>query len=250
MTRLLVPGTPLGLGEVVIPKQLARHAAVVRSKSGDALELLDLEGTIAVGRLVRWHKGACVVEVLHLERERGEPPGPLVLALAILHTEAFSWAVEKATELGATCIQPVICARVQGRDHCGRSDRWRRVAAAAVAQCGRSRPPEVREPAPLDEVVHGAVGFRLVADPQTGGEVAGSVAAAGGATVLVGPEGGFTSDEVEKLQKAGFAGLWLGPRTLRAETAAVAALTLAQRELGWLLRPHFSCQGEMSSRKS
>ena len=234
VTRLIVPGEELRPGVLIISKSAAHHAWVARVKPGEHIELLDLRGAVGAAVLVRWEKGACVVEVHDIVHERGEPPGPLVLALGVLHTEAFAWAVEKATELGATRIQPVLCARVQRRDHGARGDRWRRLAAAAVAQCGRSRPPEVVEPRPLAEVVSAAVGARWLADFEGEAEETSELDVAAGATVLVGPEGGFTADEVHYARAAGFARLWLGPRTLRAETAALAALTLAQHRLGWL----------------
>lgn len=234
VTRLIVSGGPLRPGVLVVPKDAARHAWVARVRPGERLEVLNLQGAVASAVLVGWQQGACVVEIGEVERERGEPPGPLVLALGVLHTEAFSWAVEKATELGATAIQPVLCARVQRRDHRARGARWQRIAAAAVAQCGRSRCPEVLQPRPLAEVCSAAVGARWFADFEPEGERVVKGDSAAGATVLVGPEGGFTADEVQRVRAAGFSGLWLGPRTLRAETAALAALVLAQQRLGWL----------------
>lgn len=234
VTRLVLPGQALGPGIVVVPEHAARHARVTRVRPGDPLELLNLDGAVARATLVRWEMGACVVDVVEVVQERGEPPGPLVLALGLLHTEAFSWAVEKVTELGATHIQPVLCMRVQGPAHRVRGERWQRIAAAAVAQCGRARPPTVLDPLPLSEVCSSAVGVRLFADPECRVEGSRRDETDGGATVLVGPEGGFTPDEVQLIARAGFSSLWLGPRTLRAETAALAALALAQHHLGWL----------------
>jgi 16S rRNA (uracil1498-N3)-methyltransferase len=128
---------------------------------------------------------------------------------------------------------PVICGRVQGGQHSGRVERWQRIADSAVAQCGRSRPPAVGGPQALSDFLAGSCGRRLAALP---GEAmpAAFRPDAGGITVLVGPEGGFTDEEVGRIFTAGFAGLPLGPRTLRAETAAAAALTLAQSLAGWL----------------
>lgn len=234
MTRLIVTGVRLQPGRVWVPAEAAKHARVARVKPGEPVELLDLAGGVATGTLVRWEGSACEVDILLVEQGRGEPPAPLVLALGVLHTEAFSWAVEKATELGATVIQPVLSERVQRRDHRGRSERWRRVAAAAVAQCGRSKAPAVNDPVPLAAVCSEAGGVRLLADLGGVGGSFPSPKGGGGATVLVGPEGGFTPAEVELIRSAGFVGLWLGPRTLRAETAAVVALALAQYQLGWL----------------
>ena len=233
VTRLVVAGAALAVGTVRVPAETAHHARVARVMPGDPVEVLDLVGTVGIGTLTRWDGGTCVVEVERVEYGRGEPPAPLVLGLAALHTQAFDWAVEKATELGATAIVPVLAARVQGGRHATRVERWQRLADAAVAQCGRSRPPRVCLPLPLDGFAGTAHGVRFVAD--RGAPVPRPVATgADGVTVLVGPEGGFTADELAAVRAAGFAGLPLGPRTLRAETAAVAALTVAQHLAGWL----------------
>jgi 16S rRNA (uracil1498-N3)-methyltransferase len=231
-TRLIVEGVELACGELIVPAPAARHARVARVVAGEAVELLDLAGTIGIGRLVAWERDACRVAVESVVHERGEPPEPLRLALAVLHTAAFDWAVEKATELGATQIVPVISARTQRERRADRPVRWRRVAAAAVAQCGRSRLPAIGEPLGLGEAIAGAAGLRAVADP-TGAN--GPLSSSGaGVTLLVGPEGGFTDDERDQILAAGFCAVALGPRTLRAETAAVAALAIVQARLGWL----------------
>lgn len=233
VTRIVVPPESLAVGEVVVPESAARHARVARVREGDGIELLDLAGTVAVGRLVRWEGKGCLVRVESLVAGRGEPPEPLVLGLGLLHTGAFDWAVEKATELGATEIVPVLAARVQRKAAAARTERWERIAAAAVAQCGRSRPPVVRAPAGFAAFLDGAAGARVIADFDE--TTAGEALATGGRgiVVLVGPEGGFTGEEVERAIEAGFRRLALGPRTLRAETAAVAALAVAQHRAGW-----------------
>ena len=233
VTRLVMQGVALAPGMIRVPAEAAHHARVTRVVPGDAVEVLDLAGAVAIGTLARWEGKACVVEVARVERERGEPPAPLVLGLAALHTQAFDWAVEKATELGATAIVPVLAERVQGGQHGARVERWQRIADAAVAQCGRSRSPRIGEPAALAGFAAAASGVRLVADPGAGMPKA-FAPGAGGMTVLVGPEGGFADEELAAVRAAGFVGLPLGPRTLRAETAAVAALTLAQSLAGWL----------------
>jgi len=233
VTRLVMHGAGLAPGEIRVPEDAAHHARVTRVAAGDPVEVLDLAGVVAIGTLARWDGKVCVVEVARVERGRGEPPAPLVLGLAVLHTQAFDWAVEKATELGATAVAPVLAARVQGGRHGARVERWQRLADAAVAQCGRSRPPRVAEPASLAEFVAAARGVRLIAD--LGAPMPSTFApGADGVTLLVGPEGGFTDEELVAVRAAGFAGLPLGPRILRAETAAVAALTLAQDLAGWL----------------
>jgi 16S rRNA (uracil1498-N3)-methyltransferase len=233
VTRLVLPGAVLAPGSVRITAEAAHHARVARVAPGEAVEVLNLDGLVGVGTLTRWEGRSCWVDVQEVARERGEPPAPLVLGLAVLHTQAFDWAVEKATELGATAVVPVTSQLVQGGKHGARVPRWCRIAAASVAQCGRSRAPEVHEPRALENFLAESRGVRLVADPHAAPPEWLEVGAAG-ITVLVGPEGGFTDEEREAIRASGFAGLLLGPRILRAETAAVAALTMAQSLAGWL----------------
>ncbi|MCS7182079.1 MAG: 16S rRNA (uracil(1498)-N(3))-methyltransferase [Thermoanaerobaculum sp.] len=234
MTRLVLSGWPLQVGTLHIPKEAAHHARVNRVAVGEPVEVLNLVGQVGEGYLATWNPdGSCQVRVERVLAGRGEPPVPLVLALAVLHTQAFDWAVEKATELGATEIRPVLSARVQGRHHQERVRRWQRVAAAAVAQCGRSRCPQVLAPQELKELLATAQGLRVVADPSGQGVESLRVLEPEAVVVLVGPEGGFTSAELDAIGRSGFQPLYLGPRTLRAETAAAAALSLVQAALGW-----------------
>ncbi len=233
VTRLALPGRPIAPGAVRVPPPAARHARVARVAAGDAVEVVNLAGAVGIGRLSRWEAGSCGVEIERVENGRGEPPAPLVLGLGILHTQAFDWAVEKATELGATAVVPLLCGRVQGGRHGARVARWQRIADAAVAQCGRSRSPGVAEPLALAAFIASTRGVRLVAEPGAPLPEARSPGPEG-LTVLVGPEGGFADDEAAAIHAAGFVALPLGRRTLRAETAVLAALTLAQALAGWL----------------
>jgi 16S rRNA (uracil1498-N3)-methyltransferase len=232
-TRLVLPGAALTPGELLVPREVARHALVARVAPGEPIEVLNLTGVVGIGVLLCWEGTSCRVTIERLERERGEPPAALVLALSLLHTAAFDWAVEKATELGATCIVPVLAQRCQGGGHAARCARWQRVATAAVAQCGRTRAPEVRPPQPLAAVFDNPVGVRVVAEVGAPSPVALRTAK-DGITLLVGPEGGFTAEEGAAIRTAGFIALPIGPRTLRAETAATAGLALVQSLAGWL----------------
>jgi len=236
LTRLLLPGRPIVAGRQRVPPEVARHAVVNRVGPGDLVELCDLAGTVGIARVLAWQGKACEVEVVEIVSGRGELPVPVVLALAVLHSQAFDWAVEKATELGVSEIVPVLTARVQGTRHEGRVERWQRIADAAVSQCGRSLAPAVRAPQPLQVVIDSRSSFtRLVADPVA--VALPALPAERGILVLIGPEGGFDDDECDRIRAAGFAGLPLGSRTLRAETAAVAALSVAQALAGLFVSP-------------
>jgi 16S rRNA (uracil1498-N3)-methyltransferase len=229
----VLPGAALTPGELLLPREVARHALVARVAPGEPIEVLNLAGVVGIGVLLRWEGHSCRLTIEQIERERGEPPAALMLALGMLHTAAFDWAVEKATELGATSIVPVLAQRCQGRVRAARCARWQRIAVAAVAQCGRTRVPEVRPPRPLAALLDNVVGARVVAEVGSTSPAA-LPSTKDGIALLVGPEGGFTAGESEAIRAAGFVSLPLGPRPLRAETAALAGLALVQSLAGWL----------------
>ncbi|MBC7186843.1 MAG: 16S rRNA (uracil(1498)-N(3))-methyltransferase [Calditrichaeota bacterium] len=166
----------------------------------------------------------------------GEPRLRLTLAASPLRGERFDFLVEKGTELGVSRFVPLCTAR-SGRLAENRIDRWRRVALAAMKQCGRSVLPEITDPCTLPQALDLLSGakLRLVAHEGDGCEPLVTVllglrrATISEAALLVGPEGGFTAEEVEAAVAGGFTAVSLGSRRLRAETAAVvgAALVLA-----------------------
>lgn len=215
---------------VALPESAAHHALrVLRMREGDAVTLFDGTGgewraTIAsAGK-----RGATVRVDAHLAIER-ESPLSLRLAIAMLATDAMDYAVRKAVELGAAVIDPVVAARSQGASRTGRADHWRRIVVAACEQCGRNRVPPVAAPQPFDA-------WLAARDPARAGVVlvpgaSGTFAAfrdAAAVDVLVGPEGGFESREVDAAVRAGLHPVAMGPRVLKAETACVAALAALQ----------------------
>jgi 16S rRNA (uracil1498-N3)-methyltransferase len=165
-----------------------------------------------------------------LPRTDADPRSPLVLAIALADLPRLDLVVEKATELGATAIWAFVAERSQTRDvSASRRDRWRRIGRAACEQCGRTVPPEIDAPLSLQ-----ALGDRIEATPgavlldPAGPRWDGSPPAdERGRIVVVGPEGGLTGTERADLCARGAAPLSLGPRILRFETAAIAALAWA-----------------------
>ncbi len=172
--------------------------------------------------------------------ERLRPPSPepdLWLLFAPIKRARLGWLVEKATELGAAMLLPVVTARTQG----DRLNPARLVAevVAAAEQCERLSVPEMRAPEPLDRVLAAWPAGRrlLVCDESGGGEpiaaALASLAPSRPMAVLVGPEGGFTETELDALGKLAFVTrVGLGPRVLRAETAVLAALAVFQAIAG------------------
>jgi len=146
------------------------------------------------------------------------------LAFAPVKRAQTDWLVEKATELGAARLMPVITRRtVVDRV---KLERLQAIAIEAAEQCGRTRLPEIAEPVKLDTLLgQREAGRTLYFADENGGEPVRSAFRAGPAMVLVGPEGGFTDEERAAVRAApGSTAISLGPRILRAETAALAAL--------------------------
>lgn len=164
------------------------------------------------------------VELLVAERTRErETLPPLTLAFAPVKRAPLDWLVEKATELGVARLQPVLTQRtVVDRVNL---ERLRLIGIEAAEQCGRTRLPLIGDPQKLDRFLAEASGRLLFAD-ETGGVPLLSVLGAGETIILTGPEGGFTPEERSRILSAGAVGTSLGPRILRAETAALAAVSL------------------------
>jgi 16S rRNA (uracil1498-N3)-methyltransferase len=162
-----------------------------------------------------------------------ESPLAVVLAQGISSGERMDYTVQKSVELGVTVIQPLLTQRSVVRLTGERADKrvahWQAVAAAACEQCGRNRVPEVL---PVQSLTHwlGTLrgGVRYLLSPQAPNRLRELTRPADAITLLVGPEGGWDSTESAAAQTTGFAPLALGPRVLRTETAAVAALAAMQ----------------------
>jgi 16S rRNA (uracil1498-N3)-methyltransferase len=147
--------------------------------------------------------------------------------------ERMDWLVEKATELGAASIQPLLTARailrVAGERAQKKKEHWEAIAAAASEQSGRNRLPAVHEPRAYAEWLRQPLPeckFVLSLDAHAARLSSERLASRKECLVLSGPEGGLDAREEEAAVSAGFARVSLGPRTLRAETAPLAALSL------------------------
>ena len=220
MIRILVdPDGELRDGE-------AHHLQVRRAEPGETVEVRDGEGLVARGTLRRVGK-LWRVEVD--ARERAPSPPPLVLAVGAGDRERFAWVVEKATELGVTAVIPLESERTAGvgtRLRPQHLERLRRHALEAVKQSGAAWATRVEEPVALDTIVAlQPGGARWLADVD--GQVAPPVLSDEPLTVVIGPEGGFTAGERDRLLAAGFDPIRLGAHTLRFETAAIAAAAAA-----------------------
>jgi 16S rRNA (uracil1498-N3)-methyltransferase len=204
----------------------AHHLQVRRVEPGETVELRDGEGLIGSGTLRRNGK-TWVVEPGATERVA--PPAPLVLAVGAGDRERFAWLMEKASELGVTTVIPLECERSAGvatRVRSQHLERLRRHALEAVKQSGAAWATRVDEPMALDALVgQPPDGTRWLAD--AAGAAAPATLVDSPVTVVIGPEGGLTPAERERVLAAGFDAVRLATHTLRFETAAVAAAAAA-----------------------
>jgi len=223
--------------EIALPDEVAHHAVrVTRLAAGDALVLFDGVGGEYAARLAAIDKRGARVCIDAFDPVERESPLAVTLHLAIIANDAMDFAVRKAVELGARTIVPVVTARSAplpaGERTARRLAHWRQIAVAACEQCGRNRIPAIELPQPLAGARF-AEGQPVYACTPAGGRTPAAHAPLPQAcAVVVGPEGGLTDAELAGLLAGGAIPLALGPRILRAETAAVAALVLLQARWG------------------
>ncbi len=222
-------------------------ATVLRKRSGDRVQVVD-SGGVAFGATLdvesRDGRDVRVRATLDERLDRGDAETALrvTIAQAVPKGQKMDLVVEKATELGAHAIVPVRSARVIGHDtSAGKVERWRRIAKSAAQQSGRVRIPAVADVHDWDALLATFARYDRVYVPWELAEPAplravfeGAPAGAGSVLVVIGPEGGFSADEVQRARDAGATAVSLGRRILRTETAALvvlAALLYARGEL-------------------
>ena len=259
LTRVFVDAD-LSSGSIVeLARDSAAHVAkVLRARSGDELVLFNGDGREFIGA-IETVKGSRVLASIGAVRivDR-ESPFKVTLVQCVPRGDRMDFIVQKATELGVMRIVPVLSqrsvVRLDPAQAASKQAHWRAVAISACEQCGRNRLPALEAPVPLLNYLGSAIdaasnhlrmvlepdhaekspraGFesRETADPVAGLPVAGT--AVSGALIAIGPEGGFAAEELEAFDLSSFSRLGLGPRVLRTETAAIAAIALLQARFG------------------
>jgi len=219
--------------ELTLDGPEAHHLAhVLRLSPGAEVTLFDGEGSEAVAEVVRVGKRDVTLRPLSVTEVPESLPVPLTLAVAPPKGDRFRWLVEKATEIGVTRLVPLLTRRTVVDPRDGKLDKLRHTVIAACKQSGRSRLMEISDPAKLESFLATQTENARHVLLHPGGPPLGSMelADAAGVTLLIGPEGGFTNEEVEQAVAAGAAIASLGRTILRTETAGIAAgAVVAQR---------------------
>jgi len=222
-----------------LPAGAARHVQVLRLQPGARITLFNGEGGEFEAAIERIGRSGVRVQVAGHSAVEREARREVRLAVGMPANERMDWLVEKATELGAAAIQPVLADRsvlkLQGERAGRKQARWQGIAIAACEQCGRNRVPPVHEVLAFGDWIAamqldpaGARGTqRLLLSPASDAPLLRELAVGHGPIELLsGPEGGFSAAEEQAALAAGFRRVSLGPRVLRAETAPLAALSL------------------------
>jgi 16S rRNA (uracil1498-N3)-methyltransferase len=219
--RIHIPEKANAGATVAVTGEEFHHAArVVRVRAGEEVEVFDGRGFAASGHIEAL-AGDHVLVRIDAPIESRELAIDLRLAMAIINLDRFELVLQKATELGVRTIIPTVTDRAEVRPerYRGKGERWERIVFEATKQSGRAIIPTVETPAPFREVIARA-GTKVVFDADAEpGEIP-----AGPATLFIGPEGGWTDEELSLARQHGAAFQRLGPRRLRAETAAIVAV--------------------------
>ena len=235
MPRFYIPQAPLTHMPMKLPEAAAHHAArVLRLGVGDAVALFDGSGCEWVATIQHIDKRDVEVMVAQRVEISRESPVAVTLVQGISSGDRMDYTLQKAVELGVARIQPLACARsvvkLVGERADKRRSHWQNLVIAACEQCGRNVVPEVAAVDSLSGWLAqpSAQSLRIMFAPDAAATLHTLTKPEASVEILAGPEGGFSPDEHQLAIAAGFIPVRLGPRVLRTETAAVAALSAMQ----------------------
>lgn len=246
MTRIFLPPENLTAKQIRITGDQARHlGTVLRVQPNDILTIFDGLGHRYTCKIVTAQKKEILVELIRKEPCSAESPLAITLAQGIPKGEKMDLIVQKSTELGVTKIIPLYTEHSQVR-HTEKIERWRKIALSAAQQSGREKIPEISEPLDFKKFLLSLQTGSIVSKGQshTGilffeghrerglGDILKEFRNKKELSLLIGPEGGFSRDEVYSAVHHGFIQASLGPRIIRSETAPITAISIIQYELG------------------
>jgi len=264
MIRIFLLPEELTSKEIIIHGENAHYlSSVLRVKTGEEITIFDGQGYRYICKVSEIHRKEVIVEKIKKEIYSAESPISIILAQGIPKRDKMDLIVQKSTELGVKKIIPLITERSQIR-YTAKAERWRKIAASASQQSGRGKIPDVEEPVYFksfigtmslrgiprnrdDEAISENEILRSAQNDKYGGcgiifseeekkqdlkKILSDLQDTKEIILLIGPEGGFSKDEISTAIQKGFISVSLGPRILRTETAAITAISIIQYELG------------------
>ena len=235
-TRLFVSGALSNDAELILQGEQARYLGrVLRSRVGDPVQVFNGDDGEWSAVIENISKNAVILRVGERNETTTESSLKIHLVQGISRGERMDFVVQKATELGVNRLTPVLThhgvVRLDQERAEKRRQHWQQVANSASEQCGRTRPPLVDPPIALNSwfgAKDATDSTEMILKPGAATQLASITPPATRLCLLIGPEGGFSEREYEDAEIAGLQAIALGPRILRTETAALAAISIAQ----------------------
>lgn len=234
MPRFYLP-QPLTTGQLLdLPDALVRHIQVLRLAEGDNITLFNGAGGEYRALLRQLERRSASADIISHEAREAELPFAVTLAQALPEGSKMEWIIEKAVELGVSAIVPLAAQRCVVRLSAERAEKklahWQAIVAAAAEQCGRNRLTSVAAPAPYQQWIAQPAppsGQRIILTPRASSSLADWARRQlpQAVTLVIGPEGGLSDAEEDLALRHGALALSMGPRVLRTETAALAAVS-------------------------
>jgi 16S rRNA (uracil1498-N3)-methyltransferase len=231
--------------EIVFPVAVSRQIySVLRLKAGETVTILDNRGASRPVELRELDSRQVTGVAGHIQQAQGEPSVELTLCPALTQREKFEWILQKGTELGVKHFVPLVTSRSLVQETGSREEkmtRWQKILQEAAEQCGRGLIPDITAPLKLADFLNRSDQLRgyILYEREKQASLADSLIKqfSGGnrqTVIIVGPEGGFSSDEAARISLAGHIPVSLGTRILRMETAAVTACVICMTVAGEL----------------
>jgi 16S rRNA (uracil1498-N3)-methyltransferase len=230
MSERFYVNLPLTAGPFTLDGVEAHHLATVcRLRQGDAVCLFNGDGREYPARIIKAARGEIALEILGIEEPQRELPWLLEVAAPLPKGDRSQFLIEKLAELGVTTFVPLLCQRSNTHPREAKREKLERHVIEASKQCGRNVLMKIADLTRwADYAIRGdAEEMRILAHPHQAEDLAALPKPHGLARIAVGPEGGFTDEEIALALKHGWRAVSLGPRILRIETAAVVLATLA-----------------------
>ncbi len=242
MPRFYVPEPIIKKGMLTVTGDEVKHIRkVLRLGTGDRISIFDGSGMEYEGAIAEVTPSSVVIKIHDTSPSKKESHLEITLAQSILKSEKMDYLIQKATELGVNALVPFVSSRsvplLEESKKVERTLRWEKIAIEASKQCGRSIPPKIGPFQGYAEMLQSLSKdhLRLILWEREGErmkEVLRRFSGQRRITFIVGPEGGFSVEEVEQAKREGFIPLSLGNRILRAETASLCLLSILQYEMG------------------
>lgn len=213
---------------IVLPEETSKHCVqVLRMKQGEQLQLTDGKGNLCTARIIDADRKHCTVTVEEKKFEQ-QPVRKISIAISLLkNASRFEWFLEKATEIGVSEIIPLLCERTER--HHFRFDRMNNILISAMLQSQQAWLPVLHEPQMFDKIVSSSDHAQKFIAHCENDEAKNNIALVNKKNeiqILIGPEGDFTKEEIEKALQQNYQPVSLGDTRLRAETAGIVAATL------------------------